>query len=171
MMQLANHTITLHDQLLGALIGLARAISGNEDLVTDHTDRLLFESLAFLHPQHAADSSYLSQLLLAVAEEKKRIVPDCAVCCNPCGRTENYDMTLLHAATEAVLNLKYQVLADIQEMAFRIYKDEQIDASNHGARDLAAFLYKVLFALGIDYWTAEKWAVYALDVRERKVTY
>ena len=171
MMQLANHTTTLQDQLLGALIGLARAISGNEDLVTDHTDRLLFESLAFLHPQHADDSSDLSQLLLAIAEEKKRIVPDCAVCCNPCGRTENYDMTLLHAATEAVLNLKYQVLADIQEMAFRICQDELPNSSSQSTHDLAAFLYKVLFALGIDYWTTEKWSAYALDVRERKVTY
>lgn len=171
MMQLANHTITLQEHLLEALIGLARAISGNEDLVTDHTDRLLVESLTFLHPQHADDSCNLSQLLSAVAEEKKRIVPDCAVCCNPCGRTENYDMTFLHTAPEAVRTLKYQVLADIQEMAFRICQDELPNSSSQSTHDLAAFLYKVLFALGIDYWTTEKWSAYALDVGKRKVTY
>ncbi len=35
----------LQDKLTGALIGLARAVDGNEELVTENTDRLVIESL------------------------------------------------------------------------------------------------------------------------------
>lgn len=163
-----EHTSLLQDQLLGALIGLARAISGNEDLITDTTDQLVLESLTAIHPQYAKETSQLSQLLASVAEEKNRIVPDCAVCCNPCGRTENYDVAHLHTAPEDVRALKYQVLEDIQEMAANARKDELHGSSSS---DLADFLYKVLFVLGIDYWTAEKWVPYAQDVSKKKSSF
>ena len=178
-----DHTSPLQDQLLGALIGLARAISGNEDLITDTTDQLVLESLTAIHPQYAKETSQLSQLLLAVSEEKKRIVPDCAVCCNPCGRTENYDVAHLHAAPEDVRALKYQVLADIQEMAANARKDElspdiRHDVHHrihhdeaHDVHNLAAWLYKVLFSLGIDYWTLEKWVEYAQNITKKKNTF
>lgn len=35
----------LQDKLTGALIGLAFAVDGNEELVTENTDRLVIESL------------------------------------------------------------------------------------------------------------------------------
>ena len=38
-------TAKLQDELTGALIGLARAVDGNEDLVTEKTDALMIESL------------------------------------------------------------------------------------------------------------------------------
>ena len=163
-----EHTSPLQDQLLGTLIGLARAISGNEDLITDATEQLVLEALTAIHPQYAKETSQLSQLLASVAEEKKRIVPDCAVCCNPCGRTENYDVAHLHTAPEDVRALKYQVLADIQEMAANARKDELSPDIRHDIQKLASDLYKVLFVLGIDYWTVEKWTVYAQDITKKK---
>ncbi len=38
-------TAKLQDEITGALIGLARAVSGNEDLITPDTDRLVTEAL------------------------------------------------------------------------------------------------------------------------------
>jgi len=161
------HTPPLQDTLLGALIGLARAISGNEDLVTDVTDQLVIQALIALKTEILKESPLLSQLLHAVEDEKKRIVPDCAICCNPCGRTDNYDVEQLRNSADDIRILKYQVLADIQEMAYSL-QDRTPSLTPH---DLAAFLYKVLFALGIDYWTAEKWTSYAEEVRNKKSTF
>ena len=70
-----EHTSLLQDQLLGALIGLARAISGNEDLITDTTDQLVLEALTAIHPQYAKETSHLSQLLVTVAEKKSASSP------------------------------------------------------------------------------------------------
>ena len=44
-------TAKLQDELTGALIGLARAVDGNEDLVTEKTDALMIESLFMNRPR------------------------------------------------------------------------------------------------------------------------
>ena len=37
--------LSLNLELLSSLIGLARSVIGNEDLVTNHTNKLIYESL------------------------------------------------------------------------------------------------------------------------------
>ena len=59
-------------------------------------------------------------------------------------------------------------MADIQKMAANARKDELHGSSSS---DLADFLYKVLFVLGIDYWTAEKWVPYAQNVSKKKSSF
>lgn len=68
-------------ELLGRLIGLARAVEGNEDKVTGSTAELFAEALT----APGAD------IFDRIEAEKRRLVPDCFVCESPCGRTDDYD--------------------------------------------------------------------------------
>ncbi len=158
-----NHTHPLQDELVGALIGLARAISGNEDLVTDDTDRVVLESLALTHPKDSIDPQLLSQQIQQISEEKKRIVPDCAVCCNPCGRTENYDMEHLWNAPEGIRTLKMQILWVLCDMAAHI-QDEVV--SNSSIKELTTLFYKALRALGMDHWGEQQLRSLLLEINE-----
>ncbi len=81
------------NRLTGALVGLANAIRGNEDKVTQETRRLVREALLLTQGSAAEDA--LAQMTQKVQSEKWRIVPDCAVCQFPCGRNADYDMELM----------------------------------------------------------------------------
>lgn len=158
-----DHTITRQDQLIGALIGLARAVSGNEDLITDSTNQILLEALAATHTDTISNDSILSDLLHRVADEKRRIVPDCAICPNPCGRTENYDMQNLWSAPEDVRAQKLQILSDLCSIAQQLYP---VEATHEDRQNVSFFLYRVLFRLGLDHWGMEQLIPLAAEVNQ-----
>ena len=76
----------LQRKLVCALIGLVRAVEGNEHLLTPHTDFLLIKGLLFSKPGEVKPDA-VRYLLEEVAAEKKRIIPNCFLCAMPCGRT------------------------------------------------------------------------------------
>ena len=85
-------TANLQDELTGALIGLARACENNKK--TENTDQIIIEGLFTTITNVNFNDDTLREMIQRVNEEKHIIVPDCSVCKNPCGNTDNYDMNL-----------------------------------------------------------------------------
>ena len=82
----------LHNELLGAVIGLARTCANNPK--TDDTDRLIFTALR-VSANKSANEQTLAAMIRRINEEKAIISPGCATCTARCGNTDNYDMSLL----------------------------------------------------------------------------
>lgn len=134
---------TLYDELIGALVGLARASDSNPN-VTDDTYALFGGSLAL--PEGSAPERLRAQID-AVRAEKRRISPDCAVCMNPCGRTADYDLSRMGENGEEVLALKNRLLAE----ARRIAAELQAARLRGEARPAdERFLCEIMFRVGYD---------------------
>lgn len=78
-----------YEQLIGHLIGLARATDGNEHLIISSVTALIRECLQAVGNETADTEYFMTRIL----EEKRKIVPNCFVCANPCGRTSPFDLT------------------------------------------------------------------------------
>ncbi len=128
----------LKDILLGALMGLTRAIEGNEDLVTPETRDLIAEGLRSAAPEREISADALQELVDRVHREKFRIVPSCEFCASPCGNTSDYDMARLYAAPAEVRRVKEELLGGLFALA------------EHPAPDAAAFFCQVLSNLTYD---------------------
>ncbi len=134
----------MKEKLLGALIGLARATEGNEDLITEETDRILSEGLIATLPDTIYSVDHLKELYNRVMLEKQRIIPSCFTCTTPCGRTDNYDIQELWNMEDEVRSLKLVLLSGVQYLA----SSKSID------HDTTLFLYKALILFGI-YWDVD----------------
>ena len=89
----------LHNELLGAVIGLSRTCANNPK--TDDTDRLIFTALR-VSANKSANEQTLAAMIRRVNEEKAIISPGCATCTARCGNTDNYDMSLLWNAPDEI---------------------------------------------------------------------
>ena len=140
-------TAQLQDELTGALIGLARAIEGNEDLVNEGTYRLIIEGLFTTITNVNFDNNAIKKFIEHIELEKVRFTPQCIHCASPCGKNNNYDMQKLWNADEDIRSLKSLILFGIRGMAAYAYhawvlgyKDEEVNS----------FLIKALFTIGMD---------------------
>ena len=156
----------LQDRLTGALIGLARAVDGNERLVTAETDNLVMEALFATLTNVNFDRESLEALLGQVYDMRNVLIPGCCVCTAPCGRNDDYDMNLLWNAQEDIRSLKSLILFGIRGVAAYAYH-----AAVLGYRDarIGKFLYKALFAIGED-WGMEKLLPIVLEVGQVNLT-
>lgn len=102
------------DALIGALIGLARAMESGEAFPTPESWRILQQGLA---AASGSDAHALCQAYQQVQSEKLRLLPDCASCPHPCGRTDDYDMAALGNDGEEVRRIKLAILHRLQAMA------------------------------------------------------
>lgn len=125
------------DELLGALVGLARAAASEPK--TADTDEVLNAGLC-LAAQPDASEEKLRRTLAIVRTEKQRVAPGCATCAMPCGNTADYDLTRLWHAPEPILNLKIQMLSAAAALARK-----------RPSGDAQTAVYQVLFTL------AENW--------------
>ena len=144
-------TAQVQDRLTGALIGLARAADTSPDAGPE-TWQLMIEGLF----------ATLNALAGRVRAEKQRLVPDCAVCTAPCGRTGDYDLAQLWGAQEDIRSLKSLLLFGSRGMAAYAYH-----AMVLGYRDesVERFLSKALFAVGED-WSMEELLPLVLELGE-----
>ena len=140
-------TAQLQDELTGALIGLARAIEGNEDLVNERTYRLIIEGLFTTITNVSFDNVTIKRLIEYVKLEKTRLVPQCGGCGAPCGRNDNYDMQKLWNADEDIRSLKSLILFGIRGMAAYAYHAMVLGYSDN---DVNNFFVKALFTIGMD---------------------
>ena len=136
-----NHT--LFDTLMGAIIGLARATEGNEDLITESTDRTTQDALAM---EIDADETALFDMLDRIRDEKRKLVPNCFDCAMPCGRTSDFDMNMLANETPALQKAKIELLALLQALA----KNAPLDAQT------MRIFYQALNFIGYDGATTEQ---------------
>lgn len=141
-------TVRLQDQLTGALIGLVRAMEGNEHLVTKETTKFIVEGLYATISSAKFSDKEIESLIEKVHKEKHRLVPDCSVCASPCGRTADYDMRHLWNAKEDIRSLKSVILMGIREMSACVYHAESFGYSDETIND---FFNKALFTIGMDY--------------------
>ena len=101
---------TFSEKLAGAVIGLVRGCDGNMDLVTADTEKIITEGI--ITAFYGSDEE-ISSYIKKVQDEKYRIVPDCAVCKNPCGRTFDYNFKDLSLDGEDVACLKMLLLNSV----------------------------------------------------------
>ena len=156
-------TAELQDKLTGALIGLARATENNEHLLTDSTAAVVVESLFATLTNVNFDNHALLRLIERVDAEKRRLVPECFACTSQCGRNNEYDMNKLWNADEDIRSLKSLILFGIRGVAAYAYH-----AAVLGYKDesIHRFLYKALFAIGMDDWGMNELLPIVLEVGE-----
>lgn len=136
------------DTLIGALVGIARTVENDEDAVASVTDFLID---ALSAAGQSTSEKYLP-LIEHAHREKWRLSPDCASCAFPCGRTADYDASLLRQEPFEIRRLKAQLLLCLFGAAeiFREAKDSFPAVNDFAARKSAFsnFLVRALFAIG-----------------------
>lgn len=121
-------------KLIGALIGLARATEGNEELITNSTVDILYKCL---------NETNNINLIEDIENEKKKLIPLCYECKTHCGRNDAYDFD--KALNSNVSNIKIEILNKIIEIA-------KLNNKNTYTYTL---LFNSLFLIGIDNITDE----------------
>ena len=155
-------TAALQDRLTGALIGIARASNGNEHLLTKEINSLVIESLFATLTNVNFDNDSLNGLLDRAEQAKKSMVPDCFACASSCGRTDDYDMSMLWNAQEDIRSLKSLILFGIRGVAAYAYHAAVL---GYHSEVVENFLYKALFVIGED-MTMEELLPVVLEVGE-----
>lgn len=155
------NTARLQDELTGALIGLARATEGNEQLVTEEMNQLVLEGLFTTITNVNFNDETLKLLIDKIEDTKKKLVPNCFTCSDSCGRNNNFDMSTLWTTDEDIRSLKSLILFGIRGMAAYAYH-----ASVLGYTDetISKFFYKALFAIGMKDWGMDKLLSIVLEV-------
>ena len=74
-----SDTADLQDKLTGSLIELARAVDGNEDLVTELTDKVVIEGLFTTITNVNFNNETVNEMIVKVQAEKKKLVPLCQI--------------------------------------------------------------------------------------------
>ena len=137
--------LSLQAQLVGALIGIARAVDGNEHLISGSTDKIVREGLAAALPDANLGKDSLSALIQRAEDEKKKLIPLCYECAAPCGKNHNYDMRRLCTADEDICSLKLLILCGIRSMAAYACRAAELGQTDH---EVSRFFYQALFAIG-----------------------
>lgn len=138
-----NQITGLQTELLGALIGLARAAEGNEDLMSAETDCVMLEGLTAALNENQEQA--LQNLIVRVHEEKRKLVPNCFYCESPCGRTSDYDAAILWQAESRLFSLKTALLLSAEALACRLICIYQTGDCPH-----IHFLYQALVIVGLE---------------------
>ncbi|MDE7261174.1 MAG: hypothetical protein K2N78_03805 [Oscillospiraceae bacterium] len=140
-----TNTAQLQEQLTGALIGIARAVDGNEHLISDSTDKIVREGLAATLPDANLGNDSLSALIQCAEDEKKKLIPLCYECAAPCGKNSNYDMRRLCTLDEGICSLKLLILCGIRSMAAYACRAAALGRTD---TEVNRFFYQALFAVG-----------------------
>lgn len=156
-------TAQLQDKLTGALIGLARAAEGNEDLINASTDRIVLDGLFTTVTNVNFNNETLDVLIDRVHAEKERLVPRCSDCGSACGRNEDFDMRKMWEADEDIRSLKSLILFGIRGMAAYAYHAMVLGYTDN---EINKFFYKALFAIGMKDWGMDELLPVVLEVGE-----
>ena len=154
-----NALATLRAELFGALIGLARATFGNEDLITPSTFAVVVEGLS----SDELDADQISYLIRRVNEEKYKLVPSCFYCSSPCGRTSNYNMKDLDAAAEDIRSLKLSILSGLSDLA------AHMGPVAHSLSTFETLVYRALACIGED-WSTDELSAVLTEIRQGQET-
>lgn len=150
----------LQDQLTGALIGLARAADTNAPTASTH--RAVIEGLFTTLTNVNFNEETIRQQIETVGQEKAALIPDCAACASPCGRTDEYDMRNLWEADEDIRSLKSLILFGLRGMAAYAYHAMVLGYTDE---EVNRFFYEGLFAVGED-WGMEELLPIVMKVGE-----
>ena len=135
-------------------------------LQSGNSPRLLLEGLFATITNVDFSADHVAALTEQVHREKERILPGCAACGAPCGRTEDYDLECLWAANEDIRSLKSLILFGVRGVAAYAYHAMALGYTDD---DLNGFLAKALFAVGED-WGMETLLPLTLEVGKYNLT-
>lgn len=107
--------MTRKEQLIGELIGLARATDGNEHLRSDAATKLIRRVL--LSSDNHITEAVFTQLHWEILAQKRSMVPDCFHCASPCGRTSAFDLDAIQDLPEDQQIFKHRILTDLANLA------------------------------------------------------
>lgn len=144
--------MTAQDRLVGALIGLSRAVDNNEHLITPDTNAALLRALT------AATPAECEAALTALQQQKRLLVPNCFDCASPCGRTADCDFPALLDAAPDARDARLSLLDALRALA---------RAQSTPTPDACAFLYRGLFALGTETYTPADLQPYQSEAETR----
>ena len=128
-------------QVIGELIGLARATDGSEHLIHPGATAVMLEALSKTLPG-AAGEGELEALIPKILDQKRLMVPDCFLCACPCGKTFAYDLSGLEALPRQERSVKEALLHHAQIGAACISGDPH--------PEVEALFYKALIAVGME---------------------
>lgn len=140
-----NKSVSLQDELTGALIGLAKACGNKQK--TENTTRIIIEGLCKTIENENFNNDILEDMITKVRMEKNRIAPNCSCCASPCGNTDEYNMKQLWNAEEEIRSLKSQILFGIREIAAYAY---QVLVLGYEEEQVNIFFYKALSIISYD---------------------
>ena len=123
--------------LIGALIGLARATEGNEELITSSTISIITKTLNHIKSN---ETKIIPQLINEIEIEKKKLIPLCYECKTKCGRNDAYNFSKVLDTNNEVSKIKLQILDNLIELASKNINDEYT----------ITLIINSLFLLGID---------------------
>ncbi|KNZ42379.1 hydroxylamine reductase [Acetobacterium bakii] len=125
----------LQDELIGATIGLARAVSNTKE--TEATDACVEKALFTTVTNVSFDDESLKAMIACVEKMKTDLDPS----------AENYDMKKLWEENEDIRSLKTLILLGIKGMASYAH---HADILGYKDPKVNAFFYKALVAVGSD---------------------
>lgn len=125
---------------------MARACENNKK--TENTDQIIIEGLFTTITNVNFNDDTLREMIQRVNEEKHIIVPDCSVCKNPCGNTDNYDMKQIWEADEDIRSLKSLILFGIRGMSAYAYHAKMLGYTDETVNQ---FFYKALCVISYDF--------------------
>lgn len=132
----------LYDKLIGALVGLARAVETDLCLITEPLNELVKKCLKAAGTESGKEQNELALLIEEVHLAKANVAPDCAKCTSPCGRTNDYDMKLLRGEKDDdIKNSKLRIISLLHN----------ISALGKAENNSSIYLYSALCAVGSDY--------------------
>lgn len=129
-----SDTANLQDDIVGALIGLARAARSGKP--TEQTDALVEKALFTTITNVNFNNSTIKDILAEVEQEKRRL-------CS--GNIENYPMEKLWDGDENIRSLKSLTLFGLKGMAAYAYHARVL---GHTCREVDDFFYEALYHLG-----------------------
>lgn len=125
-------------KLIAALVGLARAAEGNEDILTQDSHKLITDCLL-------ASEIDTEKLLGKIDEEKRRLIPMCYGCSSPCGKNSSWNLTAFEKEPEELRRVKEDIILALRGIAKAELPHEKI----------TPYILKALYFIGLDSWTAE----------------
>jgi hydroxylamine reductase len=133
----------LQDELIGALIGLARASDGHQ--TSESTHRAMIEGLFTTLTNVSFKEEFIRYQIDRVRQEKEKLIPGYAACASPCDRNDEYDMNKLWTDNEDIRSLKSLILFGLKGMAAYAYHALVLGYSDEEVNN---FFYEGLFAVG-----------------------
>ena len=129
-------TANYQDELIGALIGLARAARAGTP--TPHTDELILKGLFTTITNVNFNNETILQCKAEIEKEKAAVGP---------GQLDDYDLAALWAAGEDVRSLKSLILFGLKGMAAYAYHARALGRTDPAVN---AFFYEALEAIGAE---------------------
>lgn len=140
----------VNGSILGALIGLARATDVDAP-VNDSTYELIIDALSVDYAALSDDECKIGEIVDRIHDKKYRLVPNCRYCVAHCGRTDDFDMSLLADEEPNTCDLKESIIDKIVEIAEAIRTGTYLG----NTQDAYNLIIRALFSIG-EPWSADE---------------